>query len=567
MDPVPSSVVTAVALSAAAGKNPWVPLALIFLLAAPESVPPILMDPDLQTQLHELGPPELLWGLGALFVLVSILESLADKIPWVEAWLVPVSTSWRPFAAVAVAALVGVSASNIPVDETLATAPPLHYVGADTNLWWAGSIVVVCVLAGATFGWLATIGKTGTRLLLSMVPVPSLKLAHSFLDDLFAIVASFAGVALADSLLLAVAAVLYLAVGLVLGPMLTRLTWIHVRIGWRLFRKWIRRATRDTPTRAKTPRWLRRALERDGADPDATTILPAYTYRAPSVGRCRAGYLAFTPGTAWFATRVMFRPRLLRFDEAGLSRLGLAVSSTTRNVSVVQRAEAGLREIVFYLFPAHDDEVVPVLEQGAAAAGLARVRAHSHSARRGLPGYSELGRSRRYVPAEEAGSLRGQALATIVGAVGLGVLTGGVFVPIGTGYLLSPFKVRFVVGWALSAYLGLCVLGTFGAAWPVAVLYAVILNTLCLRDLTRAALKARIDGFVDTRAFLPPVAERVWIPEVHVDHPADRWHQGDGVPLTDGTWRAVWAVLEETPADEAPASDQPEGTPGVHVGA
>ena len=53
---LPSSMVAAVASSAAAGKNPWLPLALIFLLAAPSSVPGVMMDPALHGQLHSLGP-------------------------------------------------------------------------------------------------------------------------------------------------------------------------------------------------------------------------------------------------------------------------------------------------------------------------------------------------------------------------------------------------------------------------------------------------------------------------------------------------------------------------------
>src|SRR5687768_9160473 len=103
---IPSSVVAAVALSAAAGKNPWIPLGLLFLLAAPDSVPPILIDPALHAQLHAIAGAEVLWTLGIVFSILAVLDSLADKLPFVERWLVPVSTTYRPFAGVAVASII-----------------------------------------------------------------------------------------------------------------------------------------------------------------------------------------------------------------------------------------------------------------------------------------------------------------------------------------------------------------------------------------------------------------------------------------------------------------------------
>jgi len=53
-------MVAAVATSAAAGKNPWLPLGMIFLLAAPGSVPELMMNADLHRQLHALAPVEVL---------------------------------------------------------------------------------------------------------------------------------------------------------------------------------------------------------------------------------------------------------------------------------------------------------------------------------------------------------------------------------------------------------------------------------------------------------------------------------------------------------------------------
>ncbi|MEM9189435.1 MAG: hypothetical protein AAGF12_09685 [Myxococcota bacterium] len=81
---LPTTVVTAVALSAAAGKNPWIPLGALLLLGAPESVPEFIIDKDLQAGLHELLPSTALYILGSLFLVVSLLESLAHKIPQVE---------------------------------------------------------------------------------------------------------------------------------------------------------------------------------------------------------------------------------------------------------------------------------------------------------------------------------------------------------------------------------------------------------------------------------------------------------------------------------------------------
>src|SRR5690606_12214825 len=214
MGAIPSSMVAAVACSAAAGKNPWLPLALIFLLAAPDSVPAILMDPELHRQLHGLGPVELLWSLGAVFGVLALCDSLADKVGFIEKWLVPISTAWRPFAGVAVAALVGVAAAPDVPD------PQLAIVQADMGLLVGGSVVVLTIALGSLGTWIATMGKTGIRLLMTMVPVPGLRFAHSLVDDLFALGASIAGLAFASTPLVAVLVALYLAVGIFTGPLL-----------------------------------------------------------------------------------------------------------------------------------------------------------------------------------------------------------------------------------------------------------------------------------------------------------------------------------------------------------
>jgi hypothetical protein len=104
------------------------------------------------------------------------------------------------------------------------------------------------------------------------------------------------------------------------------------------------------------------------------------------------------------------------------------------------------------------------------------------------------------------------------------------------------------------------VLGTFGFGWPAAVFYAVILNAVALRDLSRAAVRARIEGIVDKDAFLPPVANRVWVPEPRLARESDRSKEGDRVPLTDGGWRAVVAAMQEEasePSFDARALPEP----------
>jgi hypothetical protein len=357
-------------------------------------------------------------------------------------------------------------------------AAALDVARADGGLLLGGSIVALTMTLAATSTWIATMGKTGTRLLMSLVPIPGLELAHSFLDDFFAVAASVAGLAFGNSALVIVLLALYLAVGTLTGPFLTRLTWIHVRIGWSLVRKgW--RAMDEAPAPSAPPAWARRWLEAEGLAEAAT--LPAYVYRAPGLGRCRAGQLVLAPGRALFLTRVFFRPRAFVVSAAQLARLGLAETATTRVVTLVDRQPSGaLRETNVYLFAAREDEVLSAvmdevraawteesaLRAGAARAGLTAVRADSASARAGLPGYADRGRSVRFRVAEEAGSLRLQGLVTIAAAVAVGVITGGVFVPIGAGYLVSPFKRRFVLGLLVSGYLSLCIVASMGAQGP-----------------------------------------------------------------------------------------------------
>jgi len=549
---IPASVVTAIALSAAAGKNPWIPLGLLFLLAAPGSVPAIFMEPELHTALHHLGPAPLLWSLAAAFLLIACLESLADKISLVETWLVPLSTMWRPFASVAVAAIVGYAVADaVPIEIELEAALPIEVTLAQTDYWLGGSVFAVTILGGAIYGWLSTIGKTGTRLVLALVPLPSLKLIHSFVDDLFALALTFAGFALGDSLLLVIALALYLLLGLFTGPILTRLAWINFRIGLALIHK-LRRKAGAEREQTFAPKWLARALTDEGVDASTVHLSPCYAYKAREAGRCRAGFLVLAADRAYFATRVMWRPVLVAFPHERLTRVGVAQTTTTRSVALSETTETGaIDEVVLYFFPSVEEDVLPELAAAAEATGLLRVRPDSESARAGLPGYAQRGKSVRFILPLEAGSLRTQALVTIAGATIAGVLTGGLFIPIGLGYALSPFPRRFFVGLVASGYLTLAVLGSMGFGWPVAVIYAVLLNTLALRDLTRAALKARVDGYVDKRAFLPSVSERVWVPEARVLEDADHHKGGDRVPLTDGPWRTVVALLAED-ADAEP---------------
>jgi hypothetical protein len=550
MDGIPSSVMAAVAGSAAAGKNPWLPFGLLLLLAAPDTVPSLVMDTRLHDALHALGPAGLLYGLGAFFLVLSILESLADKLPPIERWLVPVSTAWRPFAGIAVSALIAIATARATpapaaIEAVRVLAPPL--ATADLGAWFVGtSVMVASIVLGTVYGFLSTVGKTGTRLLLSLVPLPALRLAHSFLDDLFALVVCVLGFAHATNAVFVLAALLYLCVGLVTGPLFLRLTLIHLRIGWALLRKAHGWVTDDgQPTSPVPPAWLAEALRTRGVDPARATCIPAYAYRAPVVGWVRGGWLVFAPETVWFASRVLWRARVHAVAEASLARLGLAQSTTARIVTLVDRSAAGgLRETALYLYPAEEKHLVPALERACREAGLVRVRSDSDTAREGLPGYALRERSSRYLPAEKAGSLRAQALTTVVAASVIGVLSGGIFIPIGAGYALSPHPLRALAGLFFSLYFSLFVLGSAGLGWPVAVLYATLLNVVALRDLARLALRARIDGFVDKRAFLPPVSAHVYVPPRSVRTPDDAWRETDAAPAMDGGWRSVLRWLD-----------------------
>lgn len=530
-------MIAAVATSAAAGKNPWLPLAMIFLLAAPASVPSVMMAADLHRQLHALAPVEVLWSLGGLFALLALADSLADKVGFIERWLVPVSTAWRPFAGIACATLIGVAAAR---DATGAEVVAPEREVVEASLLVGGSVLALTILSSALFTWIATMGKTGTRLLLAMIPIPGLKLAHSFVDDFFAFGATIAGLAFGHTILVPVLLVLYLAVGLITGPILTRLTWIQLKIGWALLRKGRRAASGEVGGPPEPPKWVRAYLAENGLA--GATVLPSYVFRAPRVGRCRAGHLILGRDRTVFLTRVMFRPRALVIEESSLSRVGYADTATNRIVTLVSRLESGaLGEVHVYLLPALEQEVAAALEAGLD--GFVRVRIESASARAALPGFADRDRSVRFLPAERAGSLRLQGILSIATAIAGGVLTGGVFVPIGTGYFASPFWRRGLIGWLLSGYLSLCVLGSMGMGWPAAVLYASLLNAVALRDLTRNALKARVDGFVDRRAWLPVVASRVWVPAAGLASAGDRWTAEAEEPLTDGSWRAMVQVV------------------------
>jgi hypothetical protein len=544
MEEISAPLVTALACSTAAGKNPWVPLAFVFLLAAPDSVPPLFMDPEVHDAVHAIAPQPVLWTLAIVFAILAVLESLADKIPVVEKWLLPVSTAWRPFAAVAVAAIVGVpTALELGDPEVTAGFSSIHAVKAGAIL--PMTLSIASVVGGGLFGWLATIGKTGTRLLLSFVPIPSLGFLHSVLDDLVAIGLTLAGLMFADSKLLAIALGIYFVIGLFVGPVLTRLTWIHFRIGIALLKKGWRAMTKRPPAVPSVPKWVLRVMEKKGEATEGVTALPCYAYHVPTVGRFRSGYAVFSESSVYFAVRSFFRSKLVEFPREDLQRIGLASSTTRRILAITGKLDQGpLRNVFLYFFPSVDDDIVPLVLEGASRSKLVEVRPRSESARRGVLGYDARDRDGgRY--RSDAGSLRTQAVVTIATAIIGGVLTGGVFIPIGAGYLFSPLRVRAVLGLAFSLYFALCVLGSFGFGWPAAVVYAAILNAVALRDLSRAAVRARIEGIVDKDAFLPPVANRVWVPEPRVLRDADRSKDGDRVPITDGGWRAVVAAMQE----------------------
>jgi hypothetical protein len=549
VNPIPSSVVVAVTCSAAAGKNPWLPFGLLFVLAAPAELPTWLIDPPLHHALHQLASPQALYGLGAVFLLLAILDSVADKVPLVERWLVPISSTWRPVAGVAISALIAIvaarGAGEVAADLDPGPAKEIPFIAARSlGLSTHVSLVVATVLLGSVFGVLSTVSKTGTRLLLSLVPVPLLRLTHSFVDDLFAFAVAAAGFVLGSHLLVVVAAVIYLAVGAFTGPVLARLTWIHFRIGRELLRKASRRlGGSDSRAAPAMPPWLGAVLEGDTV-PAGSSALPGYVYRSGTLGYCRSGYLVVTKHAVCFAARAFPRSRVLRIPLARLARVGLAETATARMVSLVETGEdGGRRETIVSLFPAEAADIHCALDAMTAAARLERVRVDSESARGSVPGYGQTGRSERYLPPERAGSLRLQATTTIAIAISVGLLTGGLVIPIGAGYAMSPHRRRLVAGLAFTFYLSLSVLGSMGLGWPAAVLYASMANVIALRDLARLALKARIDGLVDRSAFLPVVCGRAWIPGEALLSPADRWRPEDGEPVTDASWRDVLSSL------------------------
>ncbi len=536
MPPV-SSLVTALSASAAAGKNPWLPLAVLLLLAQADTVPPWLMEPTLHRGLHGLGSPSLLLTLGVVFLVLSIADSLADKIGWIEAWLTPVSTAWRPFAAVAVSALIGVGATQgLTSEATGATALATGFgfnVGTDdagelpqlTPAMWLGLFIVL----GTVAGLIATFGKTGTRLLLTLVPVPGVRVAHSFVDDLFAWGATLGGLVLGDSVLMAALGVAYLALGMLTAPILAQLSLIQLRIFVSLWKKY---TGSETKVEAAPPRWLKRALP----ERDLSLRMPAYAYRAPGVGLCLSGFLIIDPVGVTFISKRLFGVRRYHLAPDELARLGLAETLTYRAITLAARVGA---ERTIYLFPGTPAATSHRIRLAAAAAKLMRLRPGSSSAR--LPKPTQRA---RYLPAARLGDLRLQGLLTIVAAIAGGVLTGGVWVPIGAGYLASPFKGRFVVALLASGYLAASVVFSIGFFWPMAIIYAVVLNVVTLRDLTRHALKTHLDGMIDTWAFLPTVPSTVWAPSAP---PEDRFREDDPDPVSDGSWRVVWRLLRDAP--------------------
>ena len=241
-----------------------------------------------------------------------------------------------------------------------------------------------------------------------------------------------------------------------------------------------------------------------------------------------------------FAARSWFRPKLLQVKADDLLRLGLAETLSSRAVTLARRAGGG-EELSLYLFPGTPRVTSERLIAAAASAGLVRVRPGSDSAR--LP--HERSQRGRYVPASQAGSLRTQAVLGLGAAIAVGVLTGGVLIPIGFGYIASPFKGRFVAGSLLSLYLAASVMGTFGFAWPIALIYAGLLNAIALRDLSRHALRAHLDGYVDRFAFLPNVPCMLWVTHAPA---SDFFREGERDPISDGSWRVVWRLLSSEPA-------------------
>ncbi|MBN2192404.1 MAG: hypothetical protein JW751_06275 [Polyangiaceae bacterium] len=582
---LPPSLITAAAAGAASGKNPWLPFGVLFLLAMFARVPEFMMEPGLHRGLHGMMPAEVFLGLAVAFLTLAVLDSFADKLSWIECWLTPLSAAWRPFAAVGVSFLIA-HAVAVGEDPALAPALPLPEVAALARgetapalLGGFGSaalgasaetpaalapiahaatswlLYVFTLVVGTAFGLLATVGKIGTRFVLAFIPIPHLKLAHSCLDDVFAFCVTVLGLFLDSgplSWFAMAAGAVYLVIGAFAGPTLARLTVIQFRTAYHLVSKARRRLAGEARGLPDPPPWVRRLLVARGEDPAAAVVYPVYAYRTPGIGFCRVGFLVWLPSGLCFVTRGLFRPRTLAIPTSRIARVGFADTVTVRQLVVVDESEPGrAREHVFSLFPALGSEVELALARGAETAGWEQVRPRSPTARRGLPGSADMALGGRYVAATNAGSLNLQGLVTVFTAAGIGILTVGAFVPIGAGYLLSPFKPRFLIALVVSIYLSL--LALTGAGWPVAVFYGVVLNVVVLRDLARQAVKAHVDGYVDRETFLPPVCGTVFVPRARVMNDEDRGAGESIDPYVNGSWRKVVRALRRERTEQAGA--------------
>jgi hypothetical protein len=186
------------------------------------------------------------------------------------------------------------------------------------------------------------------------------------------------------------------------GPPLARLTAIQFRMAWSLLTKARRSWLGEEGNVAPVPAWIARRLAEQGEARDRIVVIPAYTYRAPGVGFCRAGYAVWSLGVPH--PRAAGSARGAR-RLSGHGSCGSGSQSRDRAPLVVleELAADATREHVFTLFRRAPRSSKP-RSPGSRRGGVGPRSPRTDSARRGLPARGRASR-RRYVAAADAGSL------------------------------------------------------------------------------------------------------------------------------------------------------------------
>ncbi|QLQ15279.1 MAG: DUF4126 domain-containing protein [Micropruina sp.] len=162
---------------------------------------------------HMGGVPDGFQRTDVLIVMavLTVVEFVADKIPYLDSAWDAVSTVIRPIAGTVIGALIA---------------------GAQGDL-----LTITLAAVGGVTALLSHLTKAGLRLAINTSPEPLTNLTASITGDL-----SVAGV-LALAFANPVPAAILAGVLLVLTAIITILLLAQVRRGWRAFRRWLRRDT------------------------------------------------------------------------------------------------------------------------------------------------------------------------------------------------------------------------------------------------------------------------------------------------------------------------------------